>query len=226
MFVTASQSHCALPMCIMSSRWAHDAVCDLAQPPHKPGVLGGRQWALILIFQGNLLNLFRGFCRLPQRLGSMVKSVIQVILELAITKDRHALPQRVCDDYDISPGKHEKMYLSQPSGRNFVISTPQECQDIILSIWHRSLYGDASQMPYQGVSECVCQCSRQWWGGQGTKQLPWVWGSTEGGQKAVFIAFYLLLMWISSVQGVMDCGLGYQNTQPVRYLSVWILSWS
>lgn len=68
--------------------------------------------SLILIFQGNLLNLFRGFCRLPQRLGSMVKSVIQVILELAITKDRHALPQRVCDDYDLSPGKHEKMYLS------------------------------------------------------------------------------------------------------------------
>ncbi|OXG56004.1 hypothetical protein C352_05248 [Cryptococcus neoformans CHC193] len=43
------------------------------------------------------------FVGLPQRLGDMVKAVIQVILELAIAEDRQALCQRIHDKRDLSP---------------------------------------------------------------------------------------------------------------------------
>ncbi|OXG90675.1 hypothetical protein C345_06722 [Cryptococcus neoformans A2-102-5] len=48
--------------------------------------------------------------RLPQRLGDMVKAVIQVILEFAIAEDQQALPWRIHDKRDLSPGEREKMY--------------------------------------------------------------------------------------------------------------------
>ncbi|OWZ78044.1 hypothetical protein C365_03803 [Cryptococcus neoformans Bt85] len=50
------------------------------------------------------------FVGLPQRLGDMVKAVIQVILELAVAEDREALRWRVRDEHDLSPGECEKLY--------------------------------------------------------------------------------------------------------------------
>ncbi|UOH84389.1 hypothetical protein LQV05_001189 [Cryptococcus neoformans] len=50
------------------------------------------------------------FVGLPQRLGDMVKAVIQVILEFAIAEDQQALRWRIYDKRDLSPGEREKMY--------------------------------------------------------------------------------------------------------------------
>ncbi|OWZ76255.1 hypothetical protein C365_05253, partial [Cryptococcus neoformans Bt85] len=50
------------------------------------------------------------FVGLPQRLGDMVKAVIQVILEFAIAEDQQALRWRIRDKRDLSPGERGKMY--------------------------------------------------------------------------------------------------------------------
>lgn len=50
------------------------------------------------------------FAGVPQRLGDMVKAVIQIILELAIAEDRQALRRRVSDDRNLSPDMREKIH--------------------------------------------------------------------------------------------------------------------
>nr|KIR85112.1 hypothetical protein I308_04362 [Cryptococcus tetragattii IND107] len=50
------------------------------------------------------------FVGVPQRLGDMVKAVIQIILELAIAEDRQALRRRVSDDRNLSPDMREKIH--------------------------------------------------------------------------------------------------------------------
>ncbi|OXG10650.1 hypothetical protein C367_06712 [Cryptococcus neoformans Ze90-1] len=63
--------------------------------------------AIVLAVFSIFLMVFVG---LPQRLGDMVKAVIQVILEFAIAEDQQALPWRIHDKRDLSPGEREKMY--------------------------------------------------------------------------------------------------------------------
>ncbi|OWZ60808.1 hypothetical protein AYX14_07059 [Cryptococcus neoformans] len=63
--------------------------------------------AIVLAVFSIFLMVFVG---LPQRLGDMVKAVIQVILEFAIAEDQQALPWRVRDEHDLSPGECEKLY--------------------------------------------------------------------------------------------------------------------
>ncbi|OWZ60616.1 hypothetical protein AYX14_07121, partial [Cryptococcus neoformans] len=50
------------------------------------------------------------FVGLPQRFGDTVKAAIQVILELAVAEDQQALPWRIHDKRDLSPGECEKLY--------------------------------------------------------------------------------------------------------------------
>ncbi|OWZ60709.1 hypothetical protein AYX15_07013 [Cryptococcus neoformans] len=63
--------------------------------------------AIVLAVFSIFLMVFVG---LPQRLGDMVKAVIQVILEFAIAEDQQALPWRIHDKRDLSPGECEKLY--------------------------------------------------------------------------------------------------------------------
>ncbi|OXG12294.1 hypothetical protein C366_06019 [Cryptococcus neoformans Tu401-1] len=86
--------------------------------------------ATILAIFSIFLTTFVG---LSQRFGDMVKAVIQVILELAVTEDRQALCQRVCDKHYLLPRECGKIYCI----RNLPVETSssQLCKNV------KTLYG-------------------------------------------------------------------------------------
>ncbi|AFR97984.2 hypothetical protein CNAG_01787 [Cryptococcus neoformans var. grubii H99] len=99
--------------------------------------------ATILAIISIFLTTFVG---LPQRFGDMVKAVIQVILELAVTEDPQALCWRVCDKHYLLPVetsssqlcKNVKTLYGQLDIDPFMVVHPKcptkECQNVFVDV--------------------------------------------------------------------------------------------
>lgn len=86
----------------------------------------------------------------------MVKAVVQIILELAITEDWQALHWKAHDHCNLT-------YLAGVKGcisfSAFMLKLHHldsaKISKLLWPTWHHPFYGEASQLSYQGVSGCI-----------------------------------------------------------------------